>query len=67
MTPDQQAVYVDAAAALLGLPLGSHRDGVLRYFALAAAMYAVVDAVPLGPHDESGEAFRPVEPAGRST
>ena len=55
--------YVDAAAALLGLPIEPYRDGVLRYFALAAAMNAIVDAVPLDVHDESGEAFVPVEPS----
>jgi hypothetical protein len=61
MTPDQQATYVDAAAAALALPI-AQRDAVLRYFALAAQMAAIVEAVPLGPHDESGEVFRPVEP-----
>lgn len=58
MTPAQQAAYVDAAATLLDLPIGPHRDGVLRYFALAAEMNARVDAFPLGPHDESGEVFQ---------
>jgi hypothetical protein len=58
MTPDQQAAYVDAAAVVLGLPIGPYRDGVLRYFALAAEMNARLDAFPLGVHDESGEVFR---------
>jgi len=54
---------VDAAAALLGLPLEpAHRPGVLTYFALAAQMAKVVLAVPLSPHDETGALFRPVEP-----
>jgi hypothetical protein len=59
-TPEQQALYVDATAALLALPIGPYRDGVLRFFALAAEMNAVVDAYPLGPHDESGEVFVPL-------
>ena len=54
---------VDAAAALLQLPLSAaHRPGVLRYFVLAAGMAQVVNAVPLGRDDESGAVFRPVEP-----
>ena len=37
MTPAQIETYVDAAAAALDLPLRrDHREGVLRYFALAA-------------------------------
>ncbi|MCZ2497789.1 DUF4089 domain-containing protein [Xylophilus sp. Kf1] len=55
--------YVDAGAALLGLPLApAHRPGVLEFFALAAAMAAVVDAVALGPHDDSPMRFEPVSP-----
>jgi len=66
MTPEQQATYVDASAALLGLPIAPWRDGVLRYFALATEMNAIVDAYPLGPHDESGEVFVPLSPPPRS-
>jgi hypothetical protein len=62
MNADDQAAYVDAAAALLDLPIGPYRDGVLRYFALAADMNAVVDAFPLDVHDESGEVFGPPVP-----
>jgi hypothetical protein len=62
MTPEQQAAYVDAAAALVDLPIAPYRDGVLRYFALAAEFYRVVDAFPLDPHDESGEVFVPIAP-----
>ncbi|MFS2053538.1 AtzG-like protein, partial [Variovorax sp. CT11-76] len=37
MTPEQIERHVDAAAAALGLPLSpAHREGVLRYFALAS-------------------------------
>jgi hypothetical protein len=49
MTAEQQAAYVDAAAALIDLPIGPYRDSVLRYFALAAEMNALVEAFPLGP------------------
>lgn len=62
MTPQQIEAYVDAAAAALALPIAAeHRPGVLRYFALAAEMAAVVDAVPLAPHDEPAASFAPVE------
>jgi len=55
--------YVDAAADLLGLPLApEHRPGVLGFFALAAGMAAVVEAVPLTPHDDSPMRFEPVSP-----
>ena len=58
MTPAQIEAYVDAAAAALDLRLRpDHRAGVLRYFALAAEFAAVVEAVPLDPHDETGGAF----------
>jgi hypothetical protein len=66
VTSAQQAAYVDATAALLGLSIAPFRDGVLRYFALAAEMNAIVDAFPLGPHDESGEVFVPLSPTSRS-
>ncbi len=62
-TPAQLEAAVDAAAALLGLPLApEHRPGVLRFYALAADMAQVVLAVPLTHEDESGAVFRPVEP-----
>jgi hypothetical protein len=58
--------YVDAAAALLGLPLApEHRPGVLGFFALAAAMADVVNAVPLTPHDDSPMRFEPVSPKAK--
>ena len=64
MTPTQTETYVDAAAAALGLRIWpEHRAGVLRYYALAAQFAAVVDAVPLAPHDESAVSFVPVSPA----
>ena len=60
MTDEQRAAYVDAAAIALGLSIDPYRDGVLRYFALASEMNAIVDAWPLDVHDESGEVFVPV-------
>jgi hypothetical protein len=55
--------YVDAAAAALDLPLSpAHRPGVLRYFALAAEMAALVNGLPLAVHDEAAEAFVPIGP-----
>lgn len=63
MTPVQIEIYVDAAAAALELPLNpSHRDGVLRYFALAAQMAAQVHAVELDASAETSMAFVPVLP-----
>ncbi len=62
MTAEELIAYVDASASVLQLPIGPYRDGVQRYFALAADMSAVVDAYPIGVHDESGEVFAPVAP-----
>jgi len=60
MTPEQIAAVVDASAAALALPLApEHREGVLRYFALAADMAAIVEAVPLTERDESLLAWSP--------
>ena len=52
MTPEDIEAYVDAAAALMGLPIApEHRPGVLHYFALAASMalnvFAVVQLIVL--------------------
>ncbi|MDM0077620.1 DUF4089 domain-containing protein [Variovorax sp. J2P1-59] len=63
MTPAQIESYVDATSAALGLNLRpDHRPGVVRFFGLAAEFAALVEAVPLGPHDESAVNFTPVEP-----
>jgi hypothetical protein len=63
MTPAQIEAYVDAASAALGLRLRSdHRPGVVRYFGLAAEFAAIVEAVPLDPHDEAAVSFAPVSP-----
>jgi hypothetical protein len=64
MTPTQIETYVDAAAAALGLPLrADHRPGVLRYFALAAELAVLVEAVPLAAHDDAATVFLPVAPS----
>jgi len=63
MSPAQVEAYVDAASAILDLNLeAAHRPGVLRYFALAADMAALVDAVPLEPHHEAAVHFTPISP-----
>ncbi|RZL87071.1 MAG: DUF4089 domain-containing protein [Variovorax sp.] len=63
MTPAQIERYVEAAAAALNLRVRpDHRAGVLCYFALAAEFAAVVEAVPLGAHDEPAVNFTPVAP-----
>ena len=63
MTPAQIETYVDAAAVALDLPIDpDHRSGVLRFFALAAEMAALVEAVPLDAHAESAVVFAPVGP-----
>jgi hypothetical protein len=64
MTPAQIEAYVDAAAAVLQLPLSpAHRPGVLHYFALAAGMAELVAAQPLGITDDAAQAFVPVSPS----
>lgn len=63
MTPAQIESYVDAACAALELRLRpDHRPGVLRYFGLAAEFAALIEAVPLLPHDESAASFASVAP-----
>ena len=65
MTSPEIEAYVDAAAAVLALPLSAaHRPGVLHYFALAAHMAELVAAQPLTVEDEPAEAFVPISPAG---
>ena len=57
------SAYIDAAAATLGLNLTQEqRKGVALYFGLAASMAALVQGLPLGPADESGNVFVPVAP-----
>ena len=63
LSPDQIERLVNANAAALDLRIAiEHRPGVLRYVTLAAEMAALVQALPLGPDDESGAVFTPVSP-----
>ena len=63
MEADRIEAYVDATAALLGLPLAAeHRPGVLRYFGLAAEMAELVNGLPLAMQDEPAEAVVPIAP-----
>lgn len=63
ISPQTIADHVDAAAALLALPLApDHRPGVLHYFGLAASMAERVMAVPLKVGDEPAFVFRPIGP-----
>ncbi len=62
-TDDEIAAFADAAAAMLGLPIApEHRPGVLRNLQMVAALAPRVLDFELGPTDESGNVFRPVEP-----
>jgi hypothetical protein len=55
--------YVDAVAATLALPIAAaHREGVLRYFELAARLAGLVMAVPLGIADDPAPVFTPIAP-----
>jgi hypothetical protein len=58
--PFDAAVYVDAAAALIGLPLDStHRPGVVINMQRIAEMAALVMAFPLPDDVEPAPVFRP--------
>jgi hypothetical protein len=63
MTKTQIEAIVAANAAALGLAIAAeHRPGVVAFFALAADMAQLVDGLPLGHEDESGNVFAPVSP-----
>jgi hypothetical protein len=60
--------YADTQCQLLGITLTPEkRAGVVRYLQLVSSMAPrVMDfAAQLGPHDESGNTFVPVEPRSR--
>jgi Protein of unknown function (DUF4089) len=60
------SAYIDATAATLGLKVtAEQRPGVLMYFGLAAQMAELMQGLPLGPADESGNVFVPVVPQGQ--
>lgn len=56
--------YIEAAAALIGLPLAAaDRAEVARYLAIAEGMAAVLEAVPLDPAELAvGPVFRLPDP-----
>ncbi|HZF79642.1 MAG TPA: DUF4089 domain-containing protein [Rubrivivax sp.] len=57
---------VDATAALIGLPIAAeHREGVLRYFGIAAGLATLVMAQPMLTEEEPAALFVPVEPGER--
>ena len=63
---DAHAAHVDACAALIELAIPAEfRDGVVRYFGLAAGMAALVNGLPLTADDEPAEVFVPIEPLPR--
>ena len=66
MTEDEIGAYVDATARALGLPLApEHRPGVVRYFGLAAAFAAQLEAVPLARDDDAAPVFSPIAPSAK--
>ena len=66
---DSQTIeqHVDTTAALIGLAIApEYRDGVLRFFGIAAGMAALVMAQALDTSDEPAALFVPVSaPASR--
>ena len=55
--------YIDAVAAVIDLPIAAeHREGVVRYFELAAQLAVLVNAVPLGIADDPAPVFKPIAP-----
>jgi hypothetical protein len=58
MTPDSIERYVDAAAAMIALPLDrAHRPGVVANFERLAQAAALVAALELGPEVEPALRF----------
>jgi hypothetical protein len=65
MTPDPSIIesHVDATAALIGLKIPREcREGVVRYFGLAAGLAELVMAHPLTTEDDPAPVFMPVAP-----
>jgi hypothetical protein len=60
MDPAAFSDYLDAAAALLGLPISpEHRPGVLLNLDRLATMARLLEDAPLGREDEPAPVFRP--------
>ncbi len=59
-SPQQVLAYVQAAAALAGLPLDEARaSAVAQHLARTLAIARVLDGVPLAPEHELAEIYRP--------
>ncbi|WP_374523060.1 DUF4089 domain-containing protein [Hydrogenophaga sp.] len=60
MTEAHTLAYVQACAVALNLPLDDERaTRVALHLQRTCAMAALLDDVPLGPHDELVEIYRP--------
>ena len=60
MTEDEVLAYVKASAAALALPLDEARAArVAVNLARTAAMAELLERVPLAPHDEPAEIYKP--------
>lgn len=60
MNEAQTLAYVKAAAVAVGLPLDDAQAGrVAVHLQRTTAIAAVLDAVPMAPHDEPAELFHP--------
>jgi Protein of unknown function (DUF4089) len=63
MEREQVEAYVDAAAAAVDLGIApEHRDGVVHYVGLAAAMAELVMGFAFGIDDEPAAVFVPIGP-----
>ncbi|MDP2406861.1 MAG: AtzG-like protein [Hydrogenophaga sp.] len=60
MTEAQTLAYVRAAAVAVGLPLDEAQAArVAMHLQRTAGLAATLEAIPLAPHDEPAELFRP--------
>ena len=60
MTEDQVLAYVKASALAMNLPLDDARaQAVALHLGRTVAIARLVESVPLAPHDELAEMYRP--------
>jgi hypothetical protein len=60
MTDEQTLAYVRAVAVVVGLPLDDEQIArVAVHLQRTAGLAATLEDVPLAPHDEPAELFRP--------
>ncbi|MBT9552029.1 MAG: DUF4089 domain-containing protein [Hydrogenophaga sp.] len=60
MTDQQTLAYVQAAAVAVGLPLDDAQAArVAVHLQRTAGLAATLEEIPLAPHDEPAELFRP--------